>query len=276
MPIELRFRHRDGSWRYLECLGNNQLHNPAVGGIIVNSRDISDRKIAEQERADFMAMIAHDLRSPLNNVIGASELMKDGVFGPVNEEQQKWLVKVSHTANGLVSLVSDFLDMSKLESGRIDLALEEVDFEKLFALSLENFHFPALDKKIALRSNLTHALPQVRADPHRLEQVLNNLLSNALKFTPSHGEIELGAGPNDGGVKIWIRDTGAGIPPDEIGQLFEKYKQTMSGKTSEHKGTGLGLVICKMIIEAHGGRIWVQSEQGKGTIFTFTLPTGIA
>jgi signal transduction histidine kinase len=116
------------------------------------------------------------------------------------------------------------------------------------------------------------SMPHIAADPRRLEQVLNNLLSNALKFTPEGGEIELGICPYKGEVEVWIRNTGVGIAPEEIGQLFEKYKQTTSGKTSKHKGTGLGLAICKMIVEAHGGRIWAESEPGKGTQFTFTLP----
>jgi two-component system sensor histidine kinase VicK len=115
-------------------------------------------------------------------------------------------------------------------------------------------------------------LPLIHADRRRLEQVLNNLLSNALKFTPPGGEIECGACGSTGEVKIWIRDTGVGIPHEEISQLFEKYKQTTSGKTSIHKGTGLGLAICKMIVEAHRGRIWAESAEGKGTTFFFTLP----
>jgi PAS domain S-box-containing protein len=307
LSVELRFRHRDSSWRYLESIGNNQLHNPAVGGIIVNSRDISDRKIAEQERADFAAMIAHDLRSPLNNVIGVSEMMTDSLFGPVTDEQKKWLSKVTGTARQLVDLVSDFLDVSKLKAGRIDLTVEEVDLEKLLNSAIDNYRFQAQDRKIALRPNIDLPMRQIRADPGRLEQVLNNLLSNALKFTPEGGTVTVGAkvvgrkeqrgrqgdretvqspllstphspdsalpfAPCDMRfVEFNVQDTGVGIPPDELGQLFEKYRQTSSGKTSAHKGTGLGLVICKMIVEAHGGRIWAESELGRGTTFTFTL-----
>jgi signal transduction histidine kinase len=306
LSIELRFRHRDSSWRYLESVGNNQLYNPAVGGIIVNSRDISDRKIAEQERADFAAMIAHDLRAPLNNVIGVSEMMTDSLFGPVNDEQKKWLGKVTGSARELVDLVSDFLDVSKLEAGRIDLTVEEVDLEKLLNSAIDNYHFQAQDRKIALRTNINLPMRQIQADPGRLDQVLNNLLSNALKFTPEGGAVTVGAkvvereeqtrrqadqetvrspvstphspesalpfAPCDMRfVEFSVEDTGVGIPPDELGQLFEKYRQTSSGKTSAHKGTGLGLVICKMIVEAHGGRIWAESELGRGTTFTFTL-----
>ena len=155
----------------------------------------------------------------------------------------------------LVDLVGDFLDVSKLEAGRIDLALEEVNLEKFLNATLDNYHLLAQEKKISLRGNISPSLRLIQADPRRLEQVLSNLLSNALKFTPAGGEIELGAIHRESEVKVWVRDTGIGIAPDEIGQIFEKYKQTTSGKTSEHKGTGLGLVICKMIVKTHGGKI---------------------
>ena len=121
-------------------------------------------------------------------------------------------------------------------------------------------------------SRLDPSLPRIQADPGRLAQVFTNLVSNAIKFTES-GTIEIGGAPENGDeIKLWVKDSGVGIPADEIGDLFEKYRQTQSGKTSKHKGTGLGLVICKMIVESHGGKIWAESEAGKGTTFFFTLP----
>jgi signal transduction histidine kinase len=169
-----------------------------------------------------------------------------------------------------VELISDFLDVSKLEAGHIELKKRTVDLRELLKASLESYSAVANEKQVGLKEEIDPLLPAVEADPRRLEQVLNNLLSNALKFTPEGGEVFVGAGGNGKHVEIWVRDTGVGIPPEEIGQIFEKYKQTTSGATSEHKGTGLGLVICKMIVEAHGGSIRAKSEQG--TTFTFTLP----
>ena len=227
---------------------------------------------ANREICDFTAMIAHDLRSPLSQVMGVSELMTHSVFGPVTDDQKKWLGKVTETARELVNLVNDFLDVSKLEAGRIDLISEELDLEKLFDATLDNFQFAAKERNIFLRKNISDSIRQIQGDRRRLEQVLSNLLSNSLKFTPRGGDIEVGAAHNGVAAEIWVKDTGIGIGPDEIGRLFEKYKQTSSGKTSEHKGTGLGLVICKMIIEAHGGTIRAESEKGKGARFTFTLP----
>jgi len=228
---------------------------------------------ANREICDFTAMIAHDLRSPLNHVLGVSEMMTGSAFGPVTEDQKKWLGKMTETARQLVNLVNDFLDVSKLEAGRIDLTIEEVDLEKLLDASLGNFHFLADERNVALRRSTGGSTRRVHGDRRRLEQVLSNLLSNALKFTPPDGVIEVGAASSETEAKVWIQDTGVGIASDEIGRLFEKYKQSSSGKTSEYKGTGLGLVICKMIVEAHGGKIWVESEEGKGTKFTFTLPS---
>ena len=234
----------------------------------------SELSKANRAISDFTAMIAHDLRSPLISVIGVREMLKDGLFGVVNEEQKKWLGRVMENGRQLVDMIGDFLDVSKLESGRISLTLEDVDLEKLLSAAFDSHFLLAQNKQIVLRKNMTPPTRLIRADARRLEQVINNLLSNALKFTPAGGEIQLSSAGDDANATVWIRDTGIGIAADEIGYLFEKYKQTTSGKTSEQKGTGLGLVICKMIVEAHGGRIWVESAEGKGTTFAFTLPFG--
>lgn len=232
----------------------------------------SELSKANRAISDFTAMIAHDLRSPLISVIGVSEMMKDGLFGAVNEEQNKWLGRVMENGRQLVEMIGDFLDVSKLEAGRISLTLEEVDLEKLLSTAFDNHYLVAQNKQIVLRKSVNPLTRLIPADARRLEQVVDNLLSNALKFTPAGGEIQLGSTGDESNAKVWVRDTGIGIAADEIGYLFEKYKQTTSGKTSAQKGTGLGLVICKMIVETHGGRIWVESAEGKGTTFAFTLP----
>ncbi|HEY2987316.1 MAG TPA: PAS domain S-box protein [Candidatus Binatia bacterium] len=236
-------------------------------------RDITRRKRAEQRQADFTAMIAHDLRSPLMTVVSATDILKDGLVGSVNQAQRKWLDTIQAQAHSLVNLVGDFLDLSKLEAGRIDLIKEKVDLEELIKTSADHYVILAEEKKITLRSRVEPTLARIEADPRRLNQVLGNLLSNAIKFTLAGGDIEIGAGSENGAeVKLWVKDNGVGIPAAEIGQLFEKYRQTTSGKFSAQKGTGLGLVICKMIVETHGGKIWVESEDNSGATFFFTLP----
>ena len=230
-------------------------------------------KQARELEADFAAMIAHDLRSPLTSVLSTAAMLEDGLLGPVSEEQQKWLVKIQTMCRSLVDLVNDFLDLSKLDAGHVNLQKEIVDLNQLIRSNVETYLPLASHKSIALVEQVEPDLSPVEADPRRLDQVLLNLISNAIKFTPEGGEIEVGASQDEGTqVKLWVKDTGAGIPPAELASLFKKYGQTTSGKTSKDKGTGLGLVICKMIVEAHGGRIWVESEPGKGSKFTVALP----
>lgn len=244
------------------------------GDLLVRSlRYAIERKQVEQRLADFSAMIVHDLRAPLASVVLTTSILHDGLTGPVNEEQKQWLEKIESNVRKVIQLVNDFLDLSKLEAGHIELIKEEVDLKQLIQGCLENHLLLAQDKKIALTSRVEPTLPPTHADPRRLEQVLTNLVTNAVKFTGEGGAIEVGACHEDGkGIRVWMKDSGMGIPPDEIGSLFQKYCQTSSGKDSKHKGAGLGLVICKMVVEAHGGKIRVESEEGKGSTFTFILP----
>jgi signal transduction histidine kinase len=229
---------------------------------------------ANKLQADFTAMIAHDLRSPLSTVLSTAALFADGLFGEVNAEQKKWLGKMQTTCRAMTEVISDFLDISKIEAGRLDLVRERIDLYKLVQSSLESYLPLATVKEITLRDRLDPDLPQISADPRRLDQVLANLISNAIKFTPSGGMVEVGASQSNGDVKLWVKDTGTGIAPEETTRLFDKYRQTSSGRTSENKGTGLGLVICKMIAEAHGGKISVESSPGKGSTFAVELPGG--
>ena len=165
-----------------------------------------------------------------------------------------------------MDLVSDFLDVSKLESGYVDINREMVNLTGLIQKSIDSYRVLALDKRISIKGTVDPSLPAVHADPRRLDQVLSNLISNAIKFTGEGGEVEVGAALADATlIQVWVRDNGVGIAADEMGQLFEKYRQGGNVKHSSHKGTGLGLVICKMIVEAHGGRIWVESTEGSGS-----------
>lgn len=236
-------------------------------------RQARELEKASKLQADFSAMIAHDLRSPLMNITGVAELMIEGMFGSVSEEQKKWLLRIQANSHNLVDLVSDFLDVSKLESGYIDVNREAVNLTELIQRNVENYRILALDKKISIIGSVDASLVSIHADPRRLDQVLGNLISNAMKFTEDGGEIEVGAAPAQAAwVQVWVRDNGEGIPADELSQLFEKYRQGNNVKNSKHKGTGLGLVICKMIVEAHGGKIRVDSQEGKGSTFSFSLP----
>jgi PAS domain S-box-containing protein len=248
------------------AIHNSQLYEETKGLAI-------ELKHAKELEADFAAMIAHDLRSPLTSVVSTAAMMEDGLFGPVGEEQQRWLAKMQTMCRSLVDLVNDFLDLSKLEAGHVNLQKGIVDLNQLIRSNVEAYLPVASRKNILVFGQVEPNLSAIEADPRRLDQVLHNLISNALKFTPEGGKIEIGAGQEDGTeIKLWVKDTGVGIPAEELGSLFHKYRQTTSGKTSQDKGTGLGLVICKMIVEAHGGRIEVESAPGKGSTFTVRLP----
>jgi signal transduction histidine kinase/DNA-binding response OmpR family regulator len=260
----------------LQTIGNQlgiavqkaQLHEETV-------RQALELERANQLQADFTAMIAHDLRSPLMNIMGVAEVMVAGMFGSVSKEQKKWLGRIQSNSQSLVDLVSDFLDVSKLESGYIDLSRETVNLTGLIQKNIDSYRVLALNKRISIQDTVDPSLIAIHADPRRLEQVLSNLISNAIKFSREDSEVEVGAALVDAArVKVWVRDNGVGIAANEIGRIFEKYRQGDNVKHSTHRGTGLGLVICKMIVEAHGGRIWVESFEGRGTTFSFSLPAG--
>jgi signal transduction histidine kinase/DNA-binding response OmpR family regulator len=260
----------------LQTIGNQlgiavqkaQLHEETV-------RQALELERANQLQADFTAMIAHDLRSPLMNIMGVAEVMVAGMFGSVTKEQKKWLGRIQSNSQSLVDLVSDFLDVSKLESGYIDLSRETVNLTGLIQKNIDSYRVLALNKRISIQDTVDPSLIAIHADPRRLEQVLSNLISNAIKFSREDSEVEVGAALVDAArVKVWVRDNGVGIAANEIGRVFEKYRQGNNVKHSTHRGTGLGLVICKMIVEAHGGRIWVESFEGRGTTFSFSLPAG--
>jgi PAS domain S-box-containing protein len=235
-------------------------------------RQAAELEQANRAQADFTAMIAHDLRSPLSNIVGIAEMMHQGLFGEANDDQKEWLNRMANNAKNLVTLVSDFLDLSKLGSGRIELARANTRVLDFLQNTVANYLPVAASKGIALTCRGEDSLPSISVDSRRLDQVLTNLLSNALKFTPEGGAIEIAAVRDGNRIRISVVDTGIGIPGDEVSGLFQKYRQVNRFLASEQAGTGLGLVICKMIVEAHGGQIWVESEEGRGTSVHFTLP----
>ena len=254
------------------------IENARLYGVTVQAnqdlrREVEERKRAERTLSDFTAMIAHDLRSPLSNVVSMTESIRDGLFGPVNELQTKWLWKVQKNCRSLIDHVSDFLDLSKIDAGKLELAREPTDLAALILESVAEYSIEAKKRDILLRCDIAGDLSFVPLDSRRINQVIGNLLSNALKFTESGGTIDVTACSGSAGeVAVCVKDSGVGIPPEENEHIFETYRQFSAGKNAIHKGTGLGLAICKKIVEAHGGRIWVESKVGKGTTFFFSLP----
>ena len=224
----------------------------------------------EQLKADFSSMVVHDLRSPLAAIIGALELFQSGDLGDLEEMQQMWIQRCITRSQGLMQLISDFLDLSKIEAGHIDIEREWIDPRKTFADATEAMTLVARKKGLSLIANLPDELPRIYADPRRIEQVVTNLVANAIKFT-ERGSIAVSAtvdaARNE--LRVAVRDTGVGIPAEERNAIFEKYRQARAGRG---KGTGLGLVICRMLTEAHCGRMELESEPGVGSTFTAVFP----
>ncbi len=248
--------------------------------------DITERKRVEQElmektreveeatqaKSEFLANMSHELRSPLNVTIGFSELMIDEVPGKINKEQRQCLKDVLASSKHLLNLINEILDLSKIESGKIKLGLTNVALAEVIA-SLESAVKPILaSRKQSLEVKVEEGLPPVCADKAKIRQVLLNLLSNSIKFTPDGGKLKIEAIREDNWCQVSVIDNGIGIKKEDQERLFEPFCQLDSPLNKERGGTGLGLAIAKQIIEKHSGRIWVESEYGKGSRFTFTLP----
>ena len=253
------------------------------GGVVV-FRDITLEKRAEDalvrakeeaERASkfkdqFLSTMSHELRTPLNAVLGFSDLLADERYGSLNERQRRFVSNIHTGGQHLLKLISDILDLSKIEAGRMVLALQDVPVEAAFAEVLNALR-PLADKKSQIFSQQAQPGLAVRADETRFKQILLNLLGNAIKFTPAGGRIELVARQVDALVRVEVRDNGPGIPAEEQKRIFDAfYRLRKSGETTE--GTGLGLAITQRLVELHGGQLGLESEPGQGSCFYFSLP----
>ncbi|PYM89567.1 MAG: hypothetical protein DME04_25945 [Candidatus Rokuibacteriota bacterium] len=238
-------------------------------------REIADKsrqlEVASQHKSEFLANMSHELRTPLNAIIGFSEVLSERMFGELNEKQAEYLKDIYASGNHLLSLINDILDLSKIEAGRMELELTHFDLPTAIENALTLVRERAGRRGIALHQAVSERLGQIQGDERKVKQVLLNLLSNALKFTPEGGRIDVRAGRVDGIAEISVADTGVGIAPEDQEAVFEEFRQV---GTAERKadGTGLGLTLCRKFIELHGGRIWVTSQLGVGSTFTFTLP----
>jgi signal transduction histidine kinase len=218
--------------------------------------------------------MSHELRTPLNAIIGFSEVLYERMFGEINDKQAEYLSDILESGRHLLSLINDILDLSKIEAGRMELEPSEFDLPTAIENTLILVRERAQRRGIALGRTVDERLGIIRADERKVKQVLLNLLSNALKFTPEGGRIDVVAELHDGVTEISVTDTGVGIAPEDQEAVFEEFRQV--GTTARKvEGTGLGLTISRKFIELHGGRIWVKSQPGIGSTFAFTLPLTI-
>ena len=236
--------------------------------IEVKSREL---EAASRHKSEFLANMSHELRTPLNAIIGFSEVLSERMFGEINEKQAEYIGDILQSGQHLLSLINDILDLSKIEAGRMELELGNFDLPSAIESTLTLVRERAVRRGITLGRVIDNRLGAIRADERKVKQVLLNLLSNALKFTPEGGKIDVRAAVNDGVAEISVMDTGVGISPEDQEAVFEEFRQVGTA-SKKVEGTGLGLAISRKFIELHGGKIWVTSTVGTGSTFSFTLP----
>jgi PAS domain S-box-containing protein len=299
---EWRHRRRDGSYLTIVVSSHDLVYEGRQARVAVMT-DISDRKRAEEElrqardglelrvaertaelvaakdraeaadrlKSAFLATMSHELRTPLNSIIGFTGVILQGLAGPLTAEQRKQLDMVRESARHLLALINDVLDISKIEAGQIELVPAAFDLRGSIQSAVRAVEPLAARKQLPVLVDIAPEVGVLTNDKRRVEQVLLNLLSNAIKFT-EHGEVRLSARAELGGVRVSVKDTGIGIKPEDFSRLFQPFRQLDTGLTRQHEGTGLGLVICKRLVERMGGAITVESRAGAGSTFAFTLP----
>ncbi len=234
------------------------------------TKNVIARNELDQQRADFLAMLTHDIRNPLSVILSYTDMLLDEARERQDASGGHFLERLRSNALMIHALVSNYLDLSQIEAGRCKLSLSPIPINPLLERLRQQYEPEAQLKHLILRCHLAKDLPLVQGDPLPLERVFRNLLGNALKFTGGRGRVMISSASHGDWVIIAVTDTGPGIPPEEISTLFQKYHRcTQSG---EYEGVGLGLFIAKTLIEAHGGRIEVDSTIGQGTRFSVFLP----
>ncbi len=227
---------------------------------------------ASRHKSEFLANMSHELRTPLNAIIGFSALLEQGLHGPLTPKQARFVANIHKSGKHLLTVINDILDLTRVEVGRLKLALEPVGLAGFVEEVLTVVREGAPAKRPNLTSEVPAGLPPAVADPVRLRQILYNLLSNAVKFTSEEGTVTVGAESLEGDLAVWVRDTGIGIAPEDQERIFREFEQVDGSFARQYQGTGLGLALTRKLVELHGGRIWVESAPGKGSTFTFTLP----
>ena len=230
---------------------------------------------ASRHKSEFLANMSHELRTPLNAILGFSQLLRERVFGELNEKQEEYLDDILGSANHLLALINDILDLSKVEAGQIALQVAPFSLREALERGIVMVRERATRDGVQVVVTDVPEVDTVVGDERRVRQVIFNLLSNAVKFTPVGGEVDVSAIQVNGEVRVAVSDTGPGIAPEDHDRIFEEFQQTEAG-AAQREGTGLGLALSKRLVELHGGRIWVDSELGHGSTFVFTLPRAAA
>jgi signal transduction histidine kinase len=232
----------------------------------------SQLQVANRHKDEFLANMSHELRTPLNAIIGFSEVMLERMFGDINEKQEEYLNDILTSGRHLLSLINDILDLSKIEAGKMELDLTDFNLAVAIDNACTLVHERAARRGLTLAQDVDARIGDFRGDERKIKQVLLNLLSNAVKFTSEGGRVEVRATPKGDVVEISVSDTGVGIAPSDQETVFEEFRQVGTDTARKHEGTGLGLALARRFVELHGGNIWLESEVGVGSTFTFALP----
>ncbi len=261
--IEIREAGRDLSVRLVPLDG---------GRLLIFLRDITEEKRVEAIKKDFVANVSHELRTPLASIKGYSETLLDGGMDEP-DTLQDFLRIIDKHATRMSRLIDDLLTLSRLESEHMSIEYGRLDIRELVSSLVHGLEKQADDKGTTLTLVLSDEVPNVLGDRDRLEQVVVNLLDNAIKYTPPGGSVTVSVFSEGDEVRVNVSDTGMGVPTKDIPRIFERFYRVDKARSRDLGGTGLGLAIAKHIIQGHGGRLWVESEQGKGSIFSFTIKT---
>lgn len=269
---ELEAVRKDGSLVPIE-IRDSLLRNPQGWpvGMLMMIRDITERKALERQRSVFLAMLTHDIKNPLTALLGYVDYLCEETGKPDPAEQQDVLSWMKSSALTILSLVSNYMDLLRIEDGQLTVSKHPVMINDFLSRLGRQYAGEALHRQVTLEFQLQKGLPSIEADPLALERVFANLLYNALKFTPKQGQVRVSSAAKGGEVVVTVADTGPGIAPEEIPMLFEKYRQATTGARNKG-GTGLGLYIVKTLVEKHGGRVTVESTPGNGASFQVILP----
>ncbi len=246
-------------------------------GMVTTLNDITRQREVEKIKAEFLANVSHELRTPLVAIQKSIAMILDKTAGEISPTQQQFISIADRNSKRLTLLINDLLDLAKLEARRMQLKRQLAGLDQVISEAVTSLEQWAKTKSVSIETDISAGLPLISADPNRLVQVLVNLIGNAIKFTPANGKITVSCSPSADGssLEVRVKDTGVGIPKDDLNKIFDKFYQTKERPVSDISGTGIGLAIVKEIVELHGGKVWAESEPGSGAVFIFTMPLAV-
>lgn len=268
----LLFKRQDTELYIRPRISEIPLASGEILGTVLILQDVTQFKQLDKMKSEFMATVSHEFRTPLTSINMSIDILNEGIVGNLNTEQQELIHAAKLDAERLTKLVRELLELSRLESGKLQLKQELISINDVVIDSIKPIQLPFKEKSVELKLNLQNDLPKIIGDAQQFNWVISNLINNALRYTPSGGWVEVKSSRDENNIIVQIIDTGRGISAENIGKIFDKFVQVKESMESTPGSVGLGLAIAKEIVEIYGGKIWVESEINKGSTFTFTIP----